>query len=228
ARQVGIVRARSDEQLLDVLEALVNCPLPDGRGVGIVTRSGGAGALMADRCEELGLEVARLSGETRAKLRAVVPEFGSLTNPVDITAQGLVDPSIMRESIRIVLSDPAVDAALVWLAFTERYADMTVDIFEAVKASTDKPFVVGWPGIPAAAQAKMREKGIALLRGAEPAADALAALIGYAEARRRWQADGPARAALVLPRLDLPDQRGIVGTMEAASLLAAAGVRLAP
>ncbi|MCC6531545.1 MAG: acetate--CoA ligase family protein [Burkholderiales bacterium] len=227
-RQVGIVRARSDEHLLDLLEALVNCPVPRGRGVGIVTRSGGAGALLADRCEELGLDVARLSDETRAKLRRVVPEFGSLANPVDITAQGLVDPSIMRESIKIVLADPAVDAAIVWLAFTEKYADMTVDIFDAVKRSTDKPFVVAWPGIADAAQEKMRAKGIALLRGAEPAAEALAALIRYGESRRRWQQDAAARAAIELPALALPAGEGVIDTLAAARLLAAAGVSLVP
>jgi len=227
-RQVGIQRARSDEHLLDLMEVLSVCPAPKGRGVAMVTRSGGAGALMADRAEELGLEVVTLADATRERLRKVVPEFGSLTNPVDITAQGLVDPGIMRETLKIVLSDPAVDAVFVWLAFTEKHADVTVDTFTEVKAATDKPFVVSWVGVPEAAQAKMRARGIALARGAEPAVDAMAALARFGEVRRHREADAAARAGLRIPVIDLPADTGVVGSLEAARLLARAGVPLAP
>jgi acetyltransferase len=87
--------------------------MPAGNGIGFITRSGGAGALMADRAEELGLNVATLSAETTAALKKVVPVFGSTGNPVDITAQGLVNPSLMRESLKIMLADPGVDIAVV-------------------------------------------------------------------------------------------------------------------
>lgn len=77
-RQTGIVRARNDEHLLDLVAAFTSCPLPSGGGVGVVTQSGGAGVLMADRCEELGLAVPELSEATREALRRVVPAFGSV------------------------------------------------------------------------------------------------------------------------------------------------------
>src|SRR5262249_8946824 len=125
-RGMGIVRARSDEHLLDMVEVFSKSALPQGRGIGFVTRSGGPGALVADRAEELGLEFAALAPETVAQLRKVVPVFGSTGNPVDITAQGLVDPSLMRGSLKIVLSDPKVHVAIAWLAFTEKEADVTV------------------------------------------------------------------------------------------------------
>jgi acetyltransferase len=223
-RARGVIRARSDEQLLDVVEIAASCALPKGRGVGFITRSGGAGALMADRAEELGLDVATLSPDTVAALKDVVPVFGSTSNPVDITAQGLVDPSIMRESLRIVLADPAVHIGVVWLAFTEKHADITVQTFAEAKAQTDKPFVVSWVGIPDAALARMREHGIAVLRGAEPAVDAVAALVRYAEVRRQTLADKPAQAALRLPALGLPEAAGPVSSVLAHDILAKAGI----
>lgn len=224
----GIIRARSDEQLLDIVEVAVCCALPRGKGIGFITRSGGAGALMADRAEELGLEVASLSAATVSALKGVVPAFGSTSNPVDITAQGLVDPSIMRESLKILLSDEGVDMAAVWLAFTEQHADVTVQTFAEAKAQTDKPFVVSWVGIPDAAAAKMREHGIAVLRGAESAVDALAALATHAEARRNRLAEHAAHASPGLPRLDLPAQPGPVPSMAARELLVASGVSCVP
>ncbi|MGZ5144875.1 MAG: acetate--CoA ligase family protein [Burkholderiales bacterium] len=227
-RAKGIVRARSDEQLLDIVDIAAHCSLPQGRGIGFVTRSGGAGALMADRAEELGLNVATLTEETTAKLKEVVPIFGATSNPVDITAQGLVDPSIMRESLKILLSDPNVDIAAVWLAFTEKHADITVQTFAEAKAQTNKPFVVSWVGIPDAALVKMREHGIAVLRGAEPAVDAIAALVGYAEARRNWLADKAPRNSMTLPQLTLPHTAGTVSSIAARALLEEAGVPTLP
>jgi acetate---CoA ligase (ADP-forming) len=224
-REKGILRARSDEQLLDVVELASVCALPAGRGVGFITRSGGAGALMADRAEELGLTVATLSDSVSSALRQVVPAFGSINNPVDITAQGLVDPGIMRESLKLVLSDPGVDIAIAWLAFTEKHADVTVQTFAEAKAQTNKPFVVSWVGIPERALERMREHGIAVMRGAEPAVDAVAAIVRYAEARRNWLSDRGAREALVLPELRLPRGAGAVPSLAARELLEQAGVQ---
>lgn len=226
-RQHGIIRARSDEQLLDFVEAFTKCALPRGNGLGIMTRSGGAGALMADRAEELGLNVATLCDRTVAALKEVVPAFGSTGNPVDITAQGLVDPGIMRESLKIMLADPAVDIGIMWLAFTEKEADATVRSFIDAKAQSEKPFIVSWVGIPDHALAALRTAGIAVLRGAEPAVDAVAALIRYAEARRQWQADQAARNALALPKIMLPIAAGPVSTQDGSRLLQECGVTVA-
>ena len=226
-RQRGIIRARSDEQILDFVDVFSQCALPAGKGIGFITRSGGAGALMADRAEEIGLDVATLSEDTVAALRKVVPAFGSTSNPVDITAQGLVNPALMRDSLKILLSDPKVDIAIVWLSFTDKYAEITVQSFVEAKAQTDKPFVVCWMGIPDIAAKLMREHGIPFLRSAEPAVDAVAALARYAEARRNWLADAPARAALKLPAPTLPAAPGAVASLEGQALLQSCGVATA-
>ncbi len=226
-RQHGIVRARSDEQLLDFCEVFSKCPLPAGPGIGILTRSGGAGALMADRAEELGLTVAALSPDTIARLKEVVPVFGSTRNPVDITAQGLVDPGIMRESLKVLLADPAVNAGVVWFAFTEKEADATVRTLIDAKNQSEKPFVVAWVGAPEHALKALQEAGVAVLRGAEPAVDAVAALVHYAQAREQWLADEPKRRALQLPRLQWPAASGMLPTLEAARLLQDCGADLA-
>lgn len=226
-RPRGIIRARSDEQLLDFVDIFTQCGLPAGPGIGFITRSGGAGALMADRAEEIGLRVAALTPETTTALRAVVPAFGSTSNPVDITAQGLVNPALMRDSLKILLSDPGVDIAIVWLSFTDKYAEVTVQSFVEARAQAGKPFIVCWMGMPDIAAKLMREAGIPFLRSAEPAVDAAAALVRYAEARRHWLADAPARAALQLPAPALPAGAGAVASLEGQALLQSFGVTTA-
>jgi acyl-CoA synthetase (NDP forming) len=200
-RQKGIIRAANEEELLDLASALSLCPLPAGRGVGIVTQSGGAGVLMADRAEELGLGVPELAPETEAALRAVVPAFGSVKNPVDITAQFIADPSLLRSSLEIVLQDPRVDAAIFYLGLMERFTDQVVANVSAVHAATRKPIVVAWAAAPAAGLDALRQRRICVLPTATRAVNALAGLVAYAEARRRAGRKGgePAAPAAVSP-----------------------------
>jgi acetyltransferase len=228
ARQFGLVRARNEEHMLDLADVLANCALPAGTGVGMITLSGGAGVLMADRAEESGLSVPTLTEATQTRLRPVIPGFGATGNPVDMTAQFLVNPSNLRESVIAVLEDPGVHVAIVWLSLLETYVDVLVGILGQIKAQANKPFVVCWVAAPESALVALRARGIAVLRGAEPAIDAVAGLIRYAEARRGWLVDAQQRAALKLPAPAFAAARGPVSSAEGARLLEQAGVRLAP
>ncbi len=226
-RGMGIVRARNEEHMLDMVEVMTCCALPGGDGLGIVTQSGGAAVLMADRAEEVGLSVPVLAESTRAKLAAVMPAFGTTTNPVDVTGQFLAEPGLLRESVKLVLADPHVHVGIVWLQLMDAYVDVLVEIFTEIRSSVDKPFVVCWVAAPEAALQALRAAGIAVLRGAEPAVDACAGLVRYAQARRHWFSDAPARDALSLPPLRLPASDGVVGSLEARALLEASGVAVA-
>jgi acyl-CoA synthetase (NDP forming) len=227
ARQFGIIRARNEEHMLDMVDVLAHCNLPEGSGIGLVTQSGGAGVLIADRAEELGLSLPTLSDETQAKLREVLPAFGAGSNPVDVTAQFIAEPEILLNGLRLTLADPAVHVGIVWILSMDAYAGMLVDLFRTVKAETPKPFVLCWVAASEQALKLCREAGIPVLRGAEPAVDAVAGLIGHAQARRAWLADAEARAAIRLPALSLPGP-GVVGTIEATRLLGECGVSSAP
>jgi len=224
----GIIRARNEEHMLDMVEVFSACKLPEGSGLGIVTQSGGAGVLMADRAEELGLKVPVLGASTQLALQQVIPGFGAAANPVDVTGQFVAEPALLREAVRIVLSDPQVHIGIVWLQLMDAYVDVLIDIFEEVRSGATKPFVVSWVAAPEQALQALRSRGIAVLRGAEPAVDAVAALVGYAEARRHWLADKAARGPLQLPRLALPGVAGPVASLAAQQLLNTCGIATAP
>ncbi len=226
-RGLGVTRARNEEHMLDMVEVLGRCALPEGRGIGIVTQSGGAGVLMADRAEETGLQVAMLSAETRAALAAVIPGFGTTGNPVDVTGQFVADPDLLLNSVRIVMDDPAVHVGVVWLQLMDAHVERLVKIFNKINEIVKKPWVVCWVAAPEEALRQLRAAGIPVLRGAEPAVDAVAALVRYAEARRHWLADAPARAALRLPQPALPAASGAVGSLEGQALLQSFGVSTA-
>lgn len=226
-REHGIIRARNEEHMLDIVEGFTYCGLPQGNGLGIVTQSGGAGVLMADRAEELGLRVPVLGDATQNALRATIPGFGACGNPVDVTGQFVANPALLRESVKIVMADPQVHIGIIWLQLMDAYVDTLITIFEEIKEQVTKPFVVCWVAASDRALHALRSRGIAVMRGAEPAVDAVAALANYASMRRRWQSERAGPAALQLPSLDLPAQAGPVSTLEGAKLLQGCGVVLA-
>ncbi len=223
----GIVRARNEEHMLDIVEAFARCKLPDGNGLGIVTQSGGAGVLIADRAEELGIRVPVLAVETQERLKKVIPGFGASANPVDITGQFVAEPGLLRDAVRVVLDDPQVHAAIVWLQLMDSYVDQLLAIFEEIQATAAKPFIVCWVAASERALGGLRSRGIAVLRGAEPAVDACAALMRFAAARREFLADASAREGIRLQQLDLKGISGTVPALAARSLLAQSGVECA-
>lgn len=225
-RQKGIIRARNEEHMLDMLEAFACCELPQGGRIGIATQSGGAGVLIADRAEEIGLSVPRLRDHTQDAIRACIPGFGATANPVDVTGQFVAEPAVLRESVIHMLDDPDIDLGIVWLQLMENHVDTLVEIFEAIKLRATKPFIVVWVAAPPAAVSALRALGIAVFRGAELAVDAVAGLVAYAEARRHWLADRAQRDARIAPA-KLPDAGGAVPTVAAVRLLERHGVRLA-
>ena len=210
ARQTGIVRARNEEHLLDLVDAFSSSALPKGNGVGLITQSGGAGVLMADRAEELGLDVPVLGAKTQEALKKVIPEFGAVSNPVDVTGQFVADPAVLRESVVLMLSDPQIHAGIIWFQLMEDYVDVLVDVLDDIKAKTDKPFVVCWVAAPEGAIGALRERGIAVLRGGEPAVEAVAGLVRYAEMREAWHANAKEGEEPPPPPLELPAAPGPV------------------
>ena len=231
ARQYGIVRARNEEQMLDILESFVHCAPPAGAGLGIVTQSGGAAAMIADRAEELGLTIPRLRAETEAKLSTIMPPFGTNTNPVDVTGQFVADPTILHDSVLTMLADSAIDIGIVWLQLMAAHVSLLVDLLVDIKRSSTKPFIVCWVAAPEAAIQGLHAAGISVLRGAEPAVEAVAALVRYAAMRREWQSEKakPPFEKLVLPTYHVNNlsPAGVVPTLQAVQLLTAAGVPMA-
>lgn len=83
-RQLGAIPVGSFEEMFDVAKAFALAPVPSGNGLGVVSISGVGCVLSADLAEESGLEIRPLTNETEAKIRAVVPAWAPVRNPVDI------------------------------------------------------------------------------------------------------------------------------------------------
>lgn len=188
-RQHGVIRAHDEVHALDLAAALEACPLAAAGGVGLITMSGGAGVLMSDCAEELNLQVPVLALDTRACLKAILPGFAAVGNPVDVTAQGAIDIAVFGPTLELVLEDPAIGACVVWMQHMHRVADSMVSLFIETKRRSSKPFIVCWLAAPPLAIERLRAAGVCVIDGTRRSVQAAAAVVEYGEARRRFAAE---------------------------------------
>lgn len=107
------------EELLDVSEILLRARnLPNG-GVAVFTESGAFKAITLDLCEAIGLQLPSLSEATTAALRLALPDFIPPSNPLDLTAQGLVDPDLYRRCVPPILADENYGSLLLAIILTD-------------------------------------------------------------------------------------------------------------
>ena len=84
--EFGVVRARTTEEMVDIVRAATRRIYPVGNTLGVMTISGGAGVMASDAADRLGFAMPEMPASAQAGLKALVP-FSSPRNPVDCTAQ---------------------------------------------------------------------------------------------------------------------------------------------
>ena len=85
-----------------------------GRGLAIMTCSGGDSAQGADEAQQLGLELPDLSPRTQARLAELLPSAATVANPLDYTAMIWGDVQALGELVRALGEDPAIGQVLVF------------------------------------------------------------------------------------------------------------------
>ena len=183
-RQYGLIQASSVEQMIDFGLALQTGRTMAGRRLGVMTQSGGSGALMADVAETCGLTVPVLPDADREYLQSLLPSFGSAANPVDTTGNFNMD-NFDAVYGGLAASD-GVDAVLPLIWYVgERETEATKKVY----AATDKPLVVA----TTLSAPDISEVGIPVYTDPARAVRAIGAVAAFSESmRRRERAERPA------------------------------------
>lgn len=117
-KRAGIVLVDDFDTLLETTRFFAKAPLSNGKGVAVVSTSGGAGIMAADMAEPVGVQLPQPLPATSVVLEASIPEYGSARNPCDITAQVLTDPESFKRCADALLADPTFDLLLVPLVYS--------------------------------------------------------------------------------------------------------------
>src|SRR6185437_11997451 len=76
------------------------------KGLGIVSVSGGACEIAADRAQLEGVSLPPLSDDAARALTAMLPSFGTAHNPLDITGGAVLEPDLFEKALRIMTGQP--------------------------------------------------------------------------------------------------------------------------
>ncbi len=248
-RQAGVVLVEQSDHLFPVADALMLFPPMRGRRVAVLSEGGGPISIAAETLAQCGLELATLTGETQAKIHAIVPNATAIANPVD--AGGGTDPRVeyYGSISKLILEDPNIDALLLvgffggYVTAPTRYGADIVEVEAAIGVALaaemhrlGKPVMVQshYAHLKTSSLDALRKAGVPYERHVETAVRCLAHAAEHGEMLRRLAAAaavpaGPAR----LPAADAivstaHAQRRDLLEPEARALLAAHGVPMAP
>jgi acetyltransferase len=194
----GVIRVSSLEELNDYARVFsLGRIKPKATAA---TTTGGAGVYVADLCADLGIEMSTLSAKTEAALGKIVPSYGRIRNPVDLTAQVVNDISILKASLKILLDDPETGVLLFLLSGkgTPEQSAEVISVMKEVQAEAYKKIILCWLGVPEEVRRRGSDAGLIVyqdparfLRPLKGYFDAVGTAVParLAQAREKAQAD---------------------------------------
>jgi acyl-CoA synthetase (NDP forming) len=223
--RAGVIFAETLEELGDVAEIALRCPIVPAGGVAVLGESGAFKALTLDLAESLELDLPVVDDDNAPALRAALPEFVGVSNPLDITAQGLVEPDLYFRTLAALFDDDRFGSIFAGIIQTD---PVTVGIklppvLRAVRerkpakpvifAGLDEGAAIGRDSI-----AQLRALGIPYFPSTERALRALKRLNDHA---RR---DFTETDAAPLPTTGLPADGGVIPEYRAKAILGPLGI----
>jgi acyl-CoA synthetase (NDP forming) len=116
-REFGVVRAATTEQMLDIAYAASRRIYPARNSLGVITVSGGAGVLISDAAEAMGVPMPEMPEAAQAKLKGLI-SFCAPRNPVDCTAQAVNQTEMFEHFLETTADAGGYQSMLVFLTQT--------------------------------------------------------------------------------------------------------------
>ncbi|WP_019447189.1 acetate--CoA ligase family protein [Cupriavidus sp. BIS7] len=181
-RQVGVIRAQTFSDLIDIPAALATRRSLHGKRVAVLTSTGGAGTLVSDALGVSGFETPPPDDATAAKLRALqTGDHAALDrNPIDVTLAGL-QPDLLRGAIRALLASPSYDAVAIIVGSSGlAMPGLMADAIHDCLPESDKPVLAYVsPHAPQVA-AVLNQRGVPAFSAPESCAVAFGAMLAAA------------------------------------------------
>lgn len=226
-RQVGVLRAQTFGELLDISSALATGRRLRGGRVAILTSTGGAGTLVSDDLGLAGFDTPAPDLATAGALRALQTGDHAVLdrNPIDVTLAGL-KPDLLRGAIDVLLASPGYDALAVIVGSSSlAMPELLVGAIQDCLPRSDKPVIAYVSPHAPEVGALLTRRGVPAFAAAESCTAALRAMRRAAQPQPR--AEDAAAIAPVAPVAvdDLP--AGPLDEHQAKQLFARFGVSCA-
>jgi acyl-CoA synthetase (NDP forming) len=237
---LGVIRVDSIEDMLITAGAAAALGRLERPGLGIVSISGGACDIVADRAADLGADLPELAARTQQALAEVMPGYGTVQNPLDVTGAAIIDPSIFTRSIEAISADPSIGVvgvinSLPWAGEGAYFGQKFVDAIGAgMRAAACPAAYISQVMLPITdySRESMALGGVPYaIPGLRQAIVALRGVAWWSQVTRDLaapQAEGAPPAAPPIPVPEPALRRGHWSEQAARELLASAGIPVVP
>ena len=186
-KQVGVIRAQSFSDLLDIPAALSTGRQLRGNRIAILTSTGGAGTLVSDDLGIANFDTPAPDEATASALRALNSGTEAVLdrNPIDVTLAGL-RPDLLRGAINALLASPTYDALVIVVGSSSlAKPELMAGAIQDCLPNSDKPvFAYVSPHAPAVGKL-LTESGVPAYAAAESITAAFAAMRHASEFKPR-------------------------------------------
>jgi acyl-CoA synthetase (NDP forming) len=177
-KQVGVIRAQTFADLLDIPVALSTGRKLRGNRIAILTSTGGAGTLISDDLGLFNFDTPPPDEATSTVLRALHSGSEAVLdrNPIDVTLAGL-RPDLLRGAITALLASPTYDALMIVVGSSGlSQPELMASAIQDCMPNSDKPiFAYVSPYAPAVGKL-LTECGVPTYTDAESCSAALSAM----------------------------------------------------
>ena len=221
--EFGVFRASNSEQMLDIAHTATRKIYPVKNTLGVITVSGGAGVLISDVAETLGLSMPEMPMDAQKRLRDLVP-FCAPRNPVDATAQVANDVTLVKTFTESMIRDGGYKSVLGFFSMTasSRRWPSIKEQLNAVKDENPGHLYALSVIVPPEGRDELEADGWVVLEDPTRAVVAIDAMGRFGEAfAKPAGAPAPSVPAVTLPAVTPTEA-------EAKRLLATAGIQSAP
>jgi acetate---CoA ligase (ADP-forming) len=191
-RQCGVLRAEGLNDALEWCKFLADSPEPLGDDAVIITNGGGVGVLATDACEKYNINLYDKQTDIRNTFSSVVPEFGSLKNPVDLTGEATADDYF--NAINSAITNDNMNSIICLGCETakfdpEKFAVKTEELFSGDKLK--KPIVFSFVGGAKLEEniRKLRLKGVPIYNDVLEATSCMGAIYYNTRQKKEYSHD---------------------------------------
>ena len=214
------------DELFDVVPLIRRWPRAASLGTAILTNSGAFRGVAYDFCAEQGLDLPSLSPAIAARLKAMLPAYAAIDNPLDITTIGISQHDIFGRTAEAMLDDPQIGSLIAaFIPGSPQLQMVRARSLLPVIQKSEKPVAFSLFGdetpLSPDFTATVREGGVTLFRSPDRAMRAMACLTRFGRSLAR--PPRAARSTLAVPSLP---GRGTIAEHRAKAFLAACGIAM--
>ena len=187
-KQYGLIRVNECNELYETAVFLRHRKWPKGCGLAAVAPTGGNIVNVADAGASFGLQWNAFATETQDALAKLMPGYGKVGNPTDLTSAATGDQEFYRKALTTIAADPGVDVMIpIVPSPTKKNLLQTVDIMNQCGKQTAMLWVGGCMDEKDFKARDLIGDGVVVYRDATPCARGIRAAYDfgqYVRARR--------------------------------------------